>query len=72
MVRECDNDDCDYETDVDSEGRPYVRWVHIGGCPGLVEYQPPDPESIPGGSFAEYLLARGWPLSASPPEKGKS
>ena len=34
MVRECDNDDCDYETYVDASGHPRVRWEHADLCEG--------------------------------------
>lgn len=31
MLRECDNDDCEYETGV-RNGRPAVWWVHVPEC----------------------------------------
>lgn len=55
MARECDNDDCDYETSADDSGRPRVRWVHVGDCGGLRPFEPPYPGDIPPGSFLEYL-----------------
>lgn len=37
IPRECDNDDCDYETYVDANGNPQVRWEHDESCDGPVE-----------------------------------
>lgn len=54
--RECDNDDCDYETYVDGNGNPQVRWVHFDGCDGPVKFQMPT--EIPKGSFLEFLTGR--------------
>lgn len=56
MTRECDNDDCDYETYVDSEGRAKVRWIHVGRCEGMVEFRPPSAREAHPDSFLAYLL----------------
>lgn len=57
--RECDNDNCDYETYVDDCGHGRARWIHVPECGGRVEFNPPDPDSVPEGSFAAYLMGRG-------------
>lgn len=56
--RECDNDDCDYETGVDDNGVPYARWEHVEGCDGLPVYTPPNPEDVRPGSFLAFLMGR--------------
>lgn len=56
LPRECDNDDCDYETGVDSNGRPFARWVHHHTCDGPVEFELPT--EVRPGSFLEYLVER--------------
>lgn len=56
IPRECDNDDCDYETGVDGAGRPRARWVHDPACEGPVEFVPPT--DVPDGSFLAYLAER--------------
>lgn len=32
LPRECDNDECDYETYVDGNGVPRAKWVHVPDC----------------------------------------
>ena len=32
IPRDCDSDDCDYETFHDGQGQPYLKWVHVPGC----------------------------------------
>lgn len=32
LPRECDNDECDYDTYVDGQGRAGARWEHAPGC----------------------------------------
>lgn len=53
--RECDNDDCDYETGV-IDGEAKIWWVHVDGCEGLVQYEPPAPEDVRPGSVADFLM----------------
>lgn len=58
MLRECDNDSCDYETYVDAEGRARARWDHVEGCEG---FPPLDPEIVKNprpGSFLAFMLGR--------------
>lgn len=52
VVRECDNDNCEYETGVGPDGRPRVWWVHVPECDGPVNFT--------GDSVMpeEYKLAR--------------
>lgn len=57
MLRECDNDSCDYETYVDDGGRPRARWQHVADCPGPPKFDLYD-DVPPSGSFLEYLLGR--------------
>lgn len=32
LPRECDNDDCDYDSHVDGRGRAGARWEHAPEC----------------------------------------
>lgn len=56
IPRECDNDDCDYET-YDAGGQGRARWVHVPSCPGPAEV--PDlgtlMDNAREGSFLEYM-----------------
>jgi hypothetical protein len=54
--RECDNDDCDYVTGVDDNGVAFIRWEHVLGCEGPVEYALPRPEDVRKGSFLDFLM----------------
>lgn len=54
IPRECDNDDCDYETVQGADGRPRLQWVHVAKCEGPVQFD--YPANVPPGSFAAYLL----------------
>jgi hypothetical protein len=58
VPRECDNDNCDYETYVDGEGRPRARWVHAEECEGPVPFEELRVKDAPEGSFLAYLEAR--------------
>jgi hypothetical protein len=58
VTRECDNDDCDYETYVNDDGRPRVRWIHVEGCEGPVPFDELREENAPRDSFLAYLEAR--------------
>lgn len=55
MTRECDNDNCDYETYVDSNGSPRARWVHVPECVPMDDLPITKPGEAPKGSFLEYL-----------------
>lgn len=37
-MRECDNDECEYETGVNETGQAHAWWVHAEDCAG-----PPEP-----------------------------
>jgi hypothetical protein len=57
IPRQCDNDDCDYETGIDPDtGRAQAWWIHAESCSGPVELPPIDPSTIPPSSFAAFLL----------------
>lgn len=45
IPRECDNDDCDYETGV-RNGRPMAWWVHVSPCAGPVSFGQTNSNSI--------------------------
>ena len=53
--RECDNDDCDYETGV-VDGEAKAWWVHVPECAGLKAFQPPRPEDVKSGTFLDFLM----------------
>jgi hypothetical protein len=59
LPRECDNDDCDYYTYVDGEGRGRARWEHVEGCEGPVNFESEIPATAPEGSFLAYMQGRG-------------
>jgi len=54
IPRECDNDDCDYETGVRA-GVPTAWWVHSEKCAGPVDFTPTTNNSIDGSSFLSFL-----------------
>jgi hypothetical protein len=54
LPRECDKDNCDYETGVDSAGRARAWWVHVPPCNGPVDFGPGGVGSVP----PEYLIER--------------
>jgi hypothetical protein len=54
LPRECANDDCDYETGVDSTGRARAWWVHAPSCSGPVDFGPRGAGRVP----PEYLIER--------------
>ena len=58
LPRECDNDDCDYETFVDAEGRARAQWVHVSECEGLVPVDPQIVKNAPKGSFLAFMLGQ--------------
>lgn len=57
IPRECDNDDCDYETGV-RDGVPRAWWVHVPGCQPLESRAPGTPEVIDNRSFLSFM--RGY------------
>ncbi len=57
LPRECDNDDCDYETHIGGDGVPRLVWEHVPGCSGL-SLPELDTSNVPDGSFLAYLMAR--------------
>lgn len=54
LPRECDNDDCDYETGVDDSGKPRAWWVHVAPCEGPVAFRAPD--EVHPESFLAFLM----------------
>jgi hypothetical protein len=53
LPRECDNDDCDYETGI-RNGQPAAWWVHVNGCKGLADWlfdTPYEPWNVPNTPF---------------------
>lgn len=45
LPRECDNDDCDYET-YDDNGVGRARWIHVPPCEGPMDFGPPTVEQV--------------------------
>lgn len=58
MPRECDNDDCEYETFVDDKGRGRARWVHAEECEGPVIFEREIVKDPPRGSFLAFMLGQ--------------
>lgn len=56
MLRECDNDSCDYDTYVNGDGVPRARWVHVPECVGPVEYEIPNPGQVSSNSFLATFM----------------
>lgn len=52
-MRECDNDNCEWETRIDDNGVPRVWWRHVAECEPV--YDLPVTKPAPKGSFLEYL-----------------
>jgi hypothetical protein len=58
LPRECDNDNCDYETFVGDDGIARAQWAHVPECEGPVSIDPGIVKNPPPGSFLAFMLGQ--------------